>query len=345
MTDEFADFVRDTLINAPRLSVMSGFFRKTASGDYAVPDVDVRGDRGLFFGDPAMMAFCDEYERIIGEFNRHFVASVPYVLENECRIGVALYDYANELAGDEKDQRMFSISNADGVFPRTLSGLPGSRITSLNNGLEEGFRESFYRFGVPAKADFLQGTFLDVTPQRIQQDPALVEFRGGFDIVYEHEAFQMFSNDRQRQLAYVTRLLKPDGLMILSEKLMLQNIDEYRARERHKDEKFKSRFFPAEQVHTKQEEIVRHMEDCLVTLPQLTEALGRFFAHAVLVWNSTNFNMVIASNSERKIATLLKYMLPPCIPSNFCYEPLPQVLLGMESTRVEFGRPRSRKKS
>ena len=148
----------------------------------------------------------------------------------------------------------------------------------------------------------------------------------------------MFSGDRDRQLAFVLRLLKPDGLMILSEKLMHDDIEQFRQRERKKDRDFKARFFSSDQVAQKQDEIVRHMEDCIVTLPRLTEALGRHFRHAVLVWNSTTFHTVIASNDEQKIATLLKYMLPPCIPPEFCFETVPRVLLGMPSTRVEFGR-------
>lgn len=339
MSDDFEEQIKASLAQGPRLTVMRDFFTNMSQGKTDMPIREPRGERALLHGDAEVMAFCDEYERIMGTFSRHFLGSIPYILENECRIGAAVLNYAKETAGAGEDLNMFCLANADGNFARTVSGMPGSQVRTLTNSRELGNKDSFFRFGIPEKARFFLGTYLEVTPDRLQGDPELREFQSGFDIIFEHEAFQMFSNRRQEQLAFVTRMLKEDGVMILNEKLMNEDIAEFRTRERQKDEQFKTRYFTAEQIGSKQDEVVQFMESCLVTKAQLSEALSHFFKHAVLVWNSTSFHMVIASNSEQRLAILLKHMLPPCIPAEFCHEELPQVLLGMTSTQpLEFGR-------
>jgi hypothetical protein len=336
---DFEEFVRKSRANAPRLGVFSEFFREITQGKgRGMPVREVLADRAMFRGDRDVNAFCDEYERTMGHFNHHFVASIPYIMENECRVGVALVEYAGEIAREGELVRMYCIANGDGNFSRPVSGMPGSKILSLTNFSEQGCVDSFYRYGVPHQARLFKGTYLELTPERIAADDKLAEFREGFDIIFEHEAFQMFGNNREEQLAFVTRLLKEDGLMLLNEKLNQEDMSLYYERERKKDRDFKTRYFTDEQIDAKQDDIVQYMENCQVTLGELTQALGKFFKHAVLVWNSTNFNLVVASNSEARIRTLLRHMLPPCIPPEFRYEDLPQSLLGMPSGPVAFGR-------
>lgn len=61
------------------------------------------------------------------------------------------------------------------------------------------------------------------------------------------------------------------------------------------------------------------------------------FKHAVMTWNSGNFYIIMASNSQKSLKDLVSELIPPCIPSVFCYERLPKIIMGLDE--IEFGVP------
>lgn len=337
MTDNFDDFIQRNK-QGPRLTVLSGFFQGVTRGDSGMPDRDVKADRSLFFGDKLTEQFCDEYERRICSFSRHFLPSIPFMLESECRLGAALIEFGKAVAQPEKRLTMYNISNAEGTFARTLADFPGSRFSTLTGAIEPSNETAFYHLGTPAHAHFLLGSFLDNTPDKIRSETRLAEFHEGFDFIFEHECFQMFSSERVQQFAFVLRMLKEDGVMILSEKLNQEDPAEFQRREDKKDWGFKARYFSKQDIEKKRSGVVDHMVAGQLTMKQLQQALGQFFEHAVVFGNSTNFYHIVASNNESRIRLLLENMLPPCMEPDFCFEVLPMVLLGMNAGLPTFGR-------
>lgn len=330
MSDDFDDFIQRNK-HGPRLTVLSGFFQGVTRGESGMPDRDVKADRRLFFGDKLTEQFCDEYERRICSFSRHFLPSIPFMLENECRLGAALIEFGKAVAQPGERLKMYNISNAEGTFARTLADFPGSRFSTLTGAIEPSNEKAFYHLGTPAHAHFLLGSFLDNTPEKIRSETRLVEYHDGFDFIFEHECFQMFSNERAQQFAFVLRMLKEDGMMILSEKLNQEDFAEFQRREDKKDWDFKARYFSKQDIEEKRRGVVDHMIAGQLTMKALQQALAQFFEHAVVFGNSTNFYHIVASNNESRIRLLLENMLPPCMEPEFCFETLPLVLLGMNA--------------
>ncbi|MEB4589883.1 hypothetical protein VSS37_02725 [Candidatus Thiothrix sp. Deng01] len=330
MTDNFDNFIQRNK-HGPRLTVLSGFFQGVTRGESGMPDRDIAADRSLLFGDALTEQFCDEYERRICSFSRHFLPSIPFMLENECRLGAALVEFGKAVAPAGERLKMYNISNAEGTFSRTLADFPGSRFTTLTGAIEPANETAFYHLGTPANAHFLLGSFLDNTPERIRAESRLAAFHDGFDIIFEHECFQMFSNERAQQFAFVLRMLKEDGMLILSEKLNQEDPAEFQRREDKKDWGFKARYFSTQDIEKKRSGVVDHMVAGQLTMKELQQALGQYFEHAVVFGNSTNFYHIVASNNESRIRLLLENMLPPCMEPDFCFETLPMAILGMNA--------------
>jgi hypothetical protein len=78
------------------------------------------------------------------------------------------------------------------------------------------------------------------------------------------------------------------------------------------------------------------MQKMEVSLGELTDALKRHFSAAVITWNSGNFYIIAASSNVANLIGFVHGMLPPAIPTEFCYETLPKTLFGIESGNVEF---------
>ena len=70
------------------------------------------------------------------------------------------------------------------------------------------------------------------------------------------------------------------------------------------------------------------MEEGEVTLKDLTDATSKFFQYVVLIWNCCNFNVVAASNSKSNLEKFIGELTEPCLPEDFCYEQVPQILFG-----------------
>lgn len=167
-------------------------------------------------------------------------------------------------------------------------------------------------------------------------------FRSGFDVVIEDTTFQMYGRERLAPIALTMQHLKSDGILILHEKLMHPDPDDFHRREVQKDELFKARYFAESQIGQKKQGILRSMHEQLVTLTELTEVLQRFFDHAVVTWNSGNFYTIAASTSISRLQLFTQCLTPPAIPADFLYEDLPRVLFSAVNHAAfpEFRSPR-----
>src|SRR5688572_8224439 len=82
--------------NAPRLTCLAAFFETTASGQGGAPDLaQPQLDMSLLDFDLEVSVFSDTHRRLWGPFDSHYFASIPYRLEEECRLGAAILSFAS----------------------------------------------------------------------------------------------------------------------------------------------------------------------------------------------------------------------------------------------------------
>lgn len=340
-------FVGKLSKTAPRLTSLASYFEMLASGKRGVPQVTPRADFNLFHHYAVVRRFCKLYSAQMGTFFKHYTASVPFVLEEDCRLGAAIYEYAREkYAITQLPLNFLDIGAADGTLSRTLAQIADGRIhalcTSATKANQLEFNRLSKKFNLPQKkrATFFLGPYIDLTPERLFHDKKLNKFISGFDIIYEGLTFQMYSKDRENQIKNLIKLLKDkkNGILILFEKYLQEDVDEYRRRENIKDKYFKSKFFSQENIVEKRSAILDSMEKMQVTEKQLSVAVKKFFKYAVITWNSGNFYTLIASNSYKNLHQLVRLMIRPSVPKRFCFTSLPRVPINFNKRRYTFKR-------
>jgi hypothetical protein len=316
---EFHDFAEECE-RAPRLNELQGFFSATAAGHSGMPIRRPNLDRRLLPKDLTFSQFTALHQVRQGPFDQHYLSSIPYRFEEECRIGCAMLKYARR--GDGV-LRIYSLGTAEGTMARTISELGGGKIETLSCSPNVENQRNFYAFGVPPHATFFRGPFHHLTAERIRTDKELQKFADGFDIILEDTTFQMYSPNRHDQIRFVSQHLKDQGIFIFVEKFKHEDEEEYRRREWQKDYGFKARFFSSAAIQAKEHEVLSTMHQNEVTLGEITETMHGYFAHCFVTWNSGNFYTLVASNSPRSINHFLAKLCPPAIPGEYIYADLP----------------------
>jgi len=215
------------------------------------------------------------------------------------------------------------LGTAEGTMARTISELADGQILSLSCSPTIENQESFYAWGVPKHAQFFLGPFNHLSPESLSQTPGLQDFASGFDIIFEDTTFQMYSPNRQQQIAFVRRNLKAKGLMIFLEKFRSQDLEEYRRRELQKDHGFKVRYFSEAEINRKETNVLETMNLNEVTLDEMRSVLRDVFSYAYIIWNSGNFYSIAASNSLRNLDLFVSCLGPAAIPSEYTYGEVP----------------------
>lgn len=305
---------------APRLNELAGFFAATAAGRSGSPIKQPQIDRRLLGDDNLLNGFISLHEQRRGPFDQHYLASIPYRLEEECRLGTAILRYALNMP---EPINLYSLGTAEGTMARTVSELAEGRIESLSCSPNVENLRSFMAYGDPPHATFFHGPFHHLTGDLLRSRQDLTSFSSGFDIIFEDTTFQMYSPNRPDQIEFISQHLKDDGLCLFVEKFKAVDGDDYQRRELQKDHGFKSRFFEPADVMAKKAKVLTVMNRSEVTLAQMSDAVKRSFSHCHVIWNSGNFYTLLASNSPRNIEQFLSGLIEPAIPQEYVYADIP----------------------
>ncbi|MBY5774852.1 class I SAM-dependent methyltransferase [Rhizobium leguminosarum] len=332
--NEFDDFIEEC-DRAPRLNELLDFFSTTASGEAGMPIRTPQLDHRFFPLDLTLRRFSALHPLRQGPFDKHYLSSIPYRFEEECRLGSAILKYARARKGKLK---LYTLGTAEGTMARVIGEVGNGRVETLSCSPNIENLRSFYAYGVPPHSMFFHGPFHHLTPQKIQVDGELRKFDGGFDIVLEDTTFQMYSPNRFNQIRFVSQHLKNNGLFISVEKFKHDDDDEYRRRERQKDHGFKARFFSAADIRAKEETVLTQMDRNEVSLSDMGETLRHFFEHSFVTWNSGNFYTLVSSNSAESINLFLSKLCPTAIPAEYVYADLPYRLYPESEARRLSGR-------
>lgn len=330
----------DDLRRAPRLTSLLDDFARIASGRCGQPFRRVEPDRSLLAGDRPSLAALEVYLARCGTFESHFVASIPYILEEGARLSAAIVRYLLGRHNKANGQpTLYTLGSAEGSISRTVAQLGNGAICTLNCSPNVENQQEFWRRGAPPTSRFFLGPFFDVTPDRLASDPDMWAFRGGFDVIVEDTTFQMYCADRSLPIGLAAANLKPDGILVTIEKMRHEDPDEYWRREQQKDDDFKRRYFRNEAIHHKRTRILSVMQEREAMLDNLVRAMQPRFACAAVFWNSGNFYSIAAAANVGQLLNFLQAMIPPAIPSAFCYEILPRALFGVRDQELVFRGP------
>ena len=301
-------------------------FSRIAMGLDGAPVKTVVLDVQLLNRDQRCLDYSIIRNRYAGIFNAHFVASLPYVLEEQCRMGAALLQYFTSRFNLLEYATIYTLGDGSGVMARSLVAASAGKIHALNCSPNIENQIAFNE-NRPEGAHFFHGPFYEVDTYSIKAR-GIHDFSSGFDMIYEDTTFQMYGPERLEPILLAKRNLKPGGIFALLEKLLQEEPEEFERRETQKDEDFKSLFFTAEQIYIKKSLIVSEMNSQLVTLHKIREVLQQVFSYGIVTWNSGNFYMILAGDDPDAILDLCESMVPPAIPDQFLYHKLPLKLFG-----------------
>ncbi|WP_051333825.1 class I SAM-dependent methyltransferase [Mesorhizobium sp. WSM3224] len=302
----------------PRINELKDFFAATAAGQNGMPIRKPAVDSRLLPSDELLRGLVGLHAARQGFFDQHYHGSIPYRLEEECRMAYAILKYARYR---EAPLSLYSLGTAEGTMARTLSELSGGRIRSLSCSPNAENYKCFMAYGEPPAAEFFVGPFHRLTKDVLSSDVRLAKFASGFDFILEDTTFQMYSPNRVKQIEFVAQHLKEGGIFLFVEKFRAADENDYKRRERQKDFGFKTRYFPQDEIEKKKDAVLKTMFNNEVTLKEMFDAAGARFNHCVMTWNSGNFCSLAASNNSQNLNMYLSQMADPAIPNEYVYEP------------------------
>ncbi|MCG7625100.1 hypothetical protein [Epibacterium sp. Ofav1-8] len=289
-------------------------FDKLATGAIQRPKAPVTSVFGESDVGADRAAYQTELSNGAGPLFMHFMASIPCIQEEMARIGCATAEWALERQAETgRPLQFFEMDAFDGTQARTLANLAGAAIRTLTCSPNPANEEYFKRLAQPEISQYAQCSLFDVLA------PA-AGFEDGFDLIYETAALQFYGPERTRQLAHVASHLASDGVAIFLEKMNHDDPMEYQRRETAKDMNFKTRYFSIEEIEWKTRNFLHDMVRGQVTLQQFATAAQNHFAHTRVIWHSTNFYEVAASNDLVALETFCGRLGPMAIESDFVFD-------------------------
>lgn len=315
------EVIREELLNGPRLNNLMEHFENIASQKKQIPKVEVMPIKEFLLSS-LNSEYYQVFKKNCGPFFHHAIASIPYVLEEHCRVAIAINRYAKYKTNALRDRpegplKFYELSGADGTNARTLGEFSKGLVKTLTDTPNQANYENFVKLLTHEHSFIHKGPFVDVTKEFLSVHRDLSIFSKGFDIILEPLVFQMYGKKRKEPIAYMRRLLKNDGLFLFMEKLLQEDQKEYDRRERLKDIAFKNQYFLPKQIEEKKTHILREMRQGQVTLDMLLDGIKANFRYAWIIWNSTNFYEIIASDSLDNIERFISLIDDPYVPDEF----------------------------
>jgi SAM-dependent methyltransferase len=301
---------------------MAEQFHALATGAAQVPRQVVRTRYLDRIVDEEVVRFHELLVQGAGPLFSHFLASIPCVLEELARVGVALARHVEGSTRKGEVSSLYELDAFDGTLGRALATYARGRCQTLTNSPNRANELPFQRFADSALSTFCPVSFLHLDADLLRHRFG-DRFAAGFDFIYEMAAFQFYARDRKEQIQRVLPLLRPGGLMFFLEKTNHPDPLEYERREIAKDELHKSHYFTAEEIAWKRTQMLEQMHHGQVTLDELVRAIRAHFSHAFLLWHSTNFYEIVASNDASRLEGFMGHLASPLMPDEFRFDTAP----------------------
>lgn len=292
---------KDECKTSPRMTTLFKEFSKIASGNFK-PTITPTANKEYIKKYSKIQKFEKVHSTIWGNFDTHFFASIPFILEEELRLGSTILNYWT-LKKQNKEFRIYTMGTAEATMARTIGLLGNGNIKTLSCSPNKENKDSFLSHAIPLNSFFHVGTFADIDIKYIKRSQF---FKNGFDIIIEDTTFQMYSPHRVKQIKFSSMTLKKNGIFISINKMLDANMKEYYRKEKIKDS-FKKKYFSEYQIQEKNT-ILNMMEKNQVTLGETISALHLTFKYVIVYWNSTNFYSLASSNSKENLDLFISVM-------------------------------------
>jgi hypothetical protein len=240
-------------------------------------------------------AFRNVYEKYKGNFDEHIATSIPTFRETQIKVGAALSALYNQ------GGVIYDIGGSEGGFVKAITESSEGRIKSINLDVNEDMQAAHNNRPVDNSL-FVNEAFLEsytdeqtgkTYERHVPQEKA--------DVVHESMVFQFISPEREQFISEIKNAyLKPDGIVLLEEKIVPASEEEWKANEERKDS-YKLQYYPQEALDQKKEEVLVGMKKNQTAEADLLNALKNNFKFVAPYWNSGNFKGYAASNSKEKL--------------------------------------------
>ncbi len=253
----------------------------------------------------AQAPFIGELAKHSGNFDEHISKSIPTFKETQVRVGDALIKSYPEGA------RVLDVGASEGSLMKTVSALSEGKIETVsldpNPDMAKFFREKSEVPGATFEEKAFREGFADSGREVTAFDSA-----DKFDVVHETMVFQFISPEREAQIGEAKRLMKPDGVLLVEEKV---KNSKWAENETKKDREYKDRYFSKAELAAKDKVVgfqqaktetkAVGMVDNMVQQANLEGLLGGQFDHVVQYWDSGNFKGYAASDSRAALDKLV----------------------------------------
>ncbi|MGK5627463.1 hypothetical protein [Streptomyces sp. URMC 123] len=309
-------------VTASSMIGLADRFDAIATGRDQVPRAPVRSTIRAQIHDRRLLDYQDAMVERSGPLFLHFLASVPGILEEMSRVGVALSRLVERknAAAKPRDFTFYEADAFDGTNGRTLAAFSQGRIKTLTSSPNRANEPWFHRYADPDLSRYFPESLFHLTRRTLRERDEYAPFRDGVDFLYETAAFQFYGKERAAQIAHVTDVLRPGGLAFFLEKLDHPDPQEYLRRERAKDEVHKAAYFTPEEIERKRRQMLLRMTDGQVEFDDLVAALAERFDHVHVIWHATNFYEFVASDDAESLAEFLELAGTPFIPEEFVFD-------------------------
>lgn len=316
------DALQAEIAAGPRVTSLAAYFEGLASGRTQAPHEPVLAQREFLALDSEYEAFHRVWQRNAGPFYKHYCASIPFMLEQLVRLDVAIIRLAALRSRSVDAPLAYWEPNAgEGTTGRALAESSNGVIRTLADTVTVAGIETFRQLCQSAYSTIHEGPWSDVTPLFLSSQRAPSWASSGFDVIHAQCTFQLHGPNRAGQLAYIKRVLKSDGLLVVTEKLRHADPDEFARRERIKDEGFKRRFLSEQAIGEKRAQILGEMMTGMVTLDEFVASAKLHFKHVRMIWNSGNFYEYVLSDELASLDAFVSLLCPPFVPEPFLFEP------------------------
>jgi tRNA (cmo5U34)-methyltransferase len=307
--------------SGPRMNHLLPVFGRIALGTAGRPDIATATLDETLVHDVEVRQFYHEHLNHKTErFQHHAHASIPFILEEHCRLGVAISAFADEqVAAGRRPLRLWSLGSAEAPMARAAAEKSQGAVEVLCSSENSENFATLSRVPEP-HVRYHVGPFYDVAKPIIDGPRSSSP---EWDVVFEHTSFQMHHRDRLAPLLLLRRTMNESGVALLYEKTTDPDRAAYERRELEKDRQFKSRFFSAPEIQAKKTTVLADMEKGQVTYEELVAICRLVFRSVSLIWKSGNFVGVAASNDENRLRRLIELMPPPAVENRSYTEGLP----------------------
>jgi tRNA (cmo5U34)-methyltransferase len=269
------------------------FFSSVTKGKFGKSNVSFQSLLDLSGQD----SFVSELSKHSGDFDEHISKSIPGYKDTQIRKGAALVEAFPEGA------KILDIGASEGSLMKTVSSLSDGKIETVSLDPNPDMAEFFRTKSQVPGAVFEEKAFLKGFEDAGKTVEAYAP-EDRFDAINESMVFQFISPEREAQIAEAKRLLKPEGVLMLEEKVKNPG---WQANEAKKDSEYKNRYFSTDELkekdrrigfqQAKQETKAVGMVDNMVEQSALEGLLSENFKHVVQYWDSGNFKGYAASDS------------------------------------------------